>query len=305
MDDPPVDSPREEGKPGNSPVSIGLALVAVLGVVLGIGLVGRTVEPRRVAGTARVDPSVATGLRGSSPPRTAQPLGDNPLLAGGIAATPVACALPLFGRSDDQLAAYYEAALRCLNDVWTPVLQAANIPFRAPKLRVTAELPASACGDAPDVDTVAYYCGRDETIYMSTRRGLADGGGSQPPTHLATLSHEYGHHVQLLSGMLTAASQRIVAAGERSPVGLELTRRIELQANCFAGVFLFATAGQGSISRSLARRADQDFHEAVPEPAEQNTHGSPNNQGEWADRGYESGRTVDCNTWTAGPDVVR
>ncbi|GDY33102.1 neutral zinc metallopeptidase [Gandjariella thermophila] len=301
-----MDTPEDAAHPagtGNTPVGITVALLAVLAVVLGVGLVGRTVEPARVAGTARVNPSAPAGPHGSAPPRTAAPLGDNPLLAAGLAASPVTCALPPFGRSDDRLTAYYQAVVRCLNDAWAPVLRAADIPFRAPNLRITADLPASACGGAPDAEAVAYYCGRDETIYMSTRRGLANGGG-QAPTHLATLSHEYGHHVQLLSGMLTTASQRIVGTGERSATGLELTRRIELQANCFAGVFLSAAGGHGSISRSLAQQADRDFHDAVAEPAGDNTHGSPKHQGEWADRGFVSGRPADCNTWAAAPDAV-
>jgi uncharacterized protein len=295
-----ADSPPDRG---NSPVVIGAVLVAVLAVVLGAGLVGRTVEPRQVVGAARVDPAAVAGPRGSAVPRTAS-LGDNPLLAADIAAVPVTCALPPFGRSNDGLTTYYTAVVGCLNDAWNPVLREANIPFRPPKLQVATDLPASACGGAPDTDAVAYYCGRDETIYMSTRRELADGGGRLPPTHLATLSHEYGHHVQLLSGMLATASQRTVTAGEHSPDGLELTRRIELQANCFAGVFLAAAGGHGPISRSLARQAEGDFHDAAAEPAAENTHGSPRNQGTWADRGFGSGRPADCNTWTAPPAAV-
>jgi predicted metalloprotease len=231
-------------------------------------------------------------------------LGDNPLLGEEVQATGANCELPSFGRADERLTAYYLAVVGCLNDVWGSVLRAANIPFRPPVLRVTADLPDSSCGRAPNDETVAYYCGRDETIYMSTKRGLADGGGTRAPSHLATLSHEYGHHVQLLSGMLAAASRRIEDAGERSPSGLELTRRVELQANCLAGVFLFAAGGHGSLSTSLARQANQDFHNAVVEPAAENSHGSPSHQGWWADSGFGSGHPSACNTWNAPPDEV-
>jgi uncharacterized protein len=287
----------------------GLVLTVVFAVVLSVGLLGEMAGPRRVAGTALADPAATAGGHGPAAARSAAPravftLGDNPLLGEEVVATTTDCGLPSFARSDERLTAYYQALVRCLNDVWGSVLRAANVPFRAPVLRVTADLPDSACGRAPNDETVAYYCGRDETIYMSTRRGLADGGGMQAPSHLATLSHEYGHHVQLLSGMLTTASRQIEDAGERTPSGLELTRRVELQANCFAGVFLFAVSGRGSISRSLGRQANQDFHHAVVEPAAQNTHGSPSHQGQWADSGFGSGHPSSCNTWNAPPDEV-
>jgi predicted metalloprotease len=116
------------------------------------------------------------------------------------------------------------------------------------------------------------------------------------------LAHEYGHHVQALTGMLRAADSKIVDAGEETPAGLEMSRRIELQANCFAGMFLVAASG--SIGPGLAEEAAEDFHYAMEEPPEKNAHGSPDNQGEWASNGFTTGVTSSCNTYAASAEAV-
>jgi predicted metalloprotease len=293
----------------NNPVMLGAVFVLVVAFVLGIGQLSR---PRVVTGHAlagsRPAPSPTTPTEPSTPvrPRAVYRLADHPLLVKPVSLAPVTCQLPAFGVSDKQLAAYYTAGVECLDTAWAPLLASGNLPFEKPTLDASPELKDGPCGAAPESDhAVAYYCGRNRTIYMPTARLRENGGGNAPATHLATLAHEYAHHVQALTGLLRAADLKITDAGEKTPAGLEMSRRIELQANCFAGMFLTSAAGKGSVTAALARQAQDDFQYAVEEKPENNAHGSAANQAQWASTGFKSNSTAACNTFSApAPQVA-
>ncbi|MFD9705305.1 neutral zinc metallopeptidase [Lentzea sp. NPDC059081] len=290
----------------NNPVVLGAVFVLVVSFVLGIGQLSR---PRLVTGHALASsrPAPAASTNPSTPirPRAVYRLADHPVLTTPATLAQVTCALPQFGVTDQQLAAYYTAGVACLDEAWSPLLTAANLPFDKPVLDASADLKDGPCGAAPESDhAVAYYCGRNRTIYMPTSRLRDNGGGDAPATHLATLAHEYGHHVQALTGLLRAADLKISEAGERTPAGLEMSRRIELQANCFAGMFLSSAAGRGSVTQTLARQAQEDFQYAIEEQPENNAHGSAQNQANWATAGFKTNQTTACNTFAAEPHQV-
>lgn len=285
----------------NNPVVLAGVFVLVVAFVLGIGQLSR---PRVVTGHALAGsrPATSPSTEPSTPirPRAVYRLDDHPLLVKPVSLPQVTCAMPPFGVADGELAAYYAAGVACLDGAWGPLLTTANLPFDKPTLDASPELKDGPCGAAPESDhAVAYYCGRNRTIYMPTARLRDNGGGDAPATHLATLAHEYGHHVQALTGLLRAADLKITDAGEKTPAGLEMSRRIELQANCFAGMFLASAAGRGSVTASLARQAQEDFKFAVEEKPENNAHGSAQNQAQWAAAGFKANSTDACNTFAA------
>jgi uncharacterized protein len=293
-------------EPRNNPiVLVGVFSLIVLSV-LGLGGVSQLESPREISGRAVAAPgaTVAEPTVAEPPrPRAVHRLADHPLLTTPVRLPAVTCPLPGFGLSDTQLSAYYEAGVRCLDRAWRPALEQANLPFEPPALDTSPELGEGPCGSAPaESEAVAYYCGRNRTIYMPTQRLRNNGGGERAGSHLATLAHEYGHHVQALTGMLRAADGKIVDAGEETPAGLEMSRRIELQANCFAGMFLVAASE--SIGSGLAQEAAEDFRYAVTESPEKNAHGMPDNQAEWAAQGFSTGVTSSCNTYAAPADAV-
>ncbi|GAA1306886.1 neutral zinc metallopeptidase [Saccharothrix xinjiangensis] len=297
---------RTPEQPRNNPIALIGVFALIVSCVAGLGAVTQLESSRRIGGRPVAAPDFAPDpARGTEEPRprAVHRLADHPLLVTPTKLPAVACALPGFGLSDTQLSAYYKAGTACLDQAWRPVLEQANLPFSAPALDTSPELAEGPCGSAPaESEAVAYYCGRNRTIYMPTRRLRDNGGGERAGSHLATLAHEYGHHVQALSGMLRAADSKIVAAGERTPAGLEMSRRIELQANCFAGMFL--SAASGSIGPALATEAAEDFQYAVEEPPEENAHGNPENQAEWASNGFDAGTTTACNTYAAPTAAV-
>lgn len=291
---------------GNNPFALAGVFALVVAFVLGIGQLS---APQLVPGHAMAESSrpAAPTTEPSTPirPRAVYRLADHPVLVKPATLAPVTCDLPRFGVSDTQLAAYYTAGIACLDAAWGPLLTTANMPFEKPTLDASPTLQDGPCGAAPESDhAVAYYCGRNRTIYMPTSRLRSNGGGEAPATHLATLSHEYGHHVQALTGLLRAADMKITDAGEKTPAGLEMSRRIELQANCFAGMFLTSAAGRGAVTTSLAEQAQDDFQYAIEEKPENNAHGSAKNQANWASAGYKSNSTTACNTFSATPAQV-
>jgi hypothetical protein len=297
---------RTPEQPKNNPIVLIGVFSLIVSCVLGLGAVTQLESSRRIGGRPVAAPGGVpdTARETEDPrPRAVHRLADHPLLVTPVKLPAVACSLPGFGVSDTQLSAYYEAGTACLDQAWRPVLEQANLPFAPPALDTSPELGEGPCGSAPaESEAVAYYCGRNRTIYMPTRRLRDNGGGERAGSHLATLAHEYGHHVQALSGMLRAADGKIVAAGEQTPAGLEMSRRIELQANCFAGMFL--SAASGSIGSGLAAEAAEDFQYAVEEAPEDNAHGLPENQAVWASKGFEEGTTASCNTYAAPAAAV-
>jgi predicted metalloprotease len=141
---------------------------------------------------------------------------------------------------------------------------------------------------------VAFYCPRDRTIFMPRNR-VTDSMGSNQGGHIMVLAHEYGHHVQLLSGINQGLGVKMRGMTEDSPEYLELTRRMELQADCFSGMFITAASGRGSISKALGTAAANSFRSSVTDT----THGTVKHQTQWGTTGVKNNSTSACNTWVA------
>src|SRR2546429_6590521 len=295
----------------NSPLTTVSVLVLVLALVLSVALLGRDDlfnGPTTVAGSpvAAADQPQAAGAprpapdpgATTQPPKSVLETDTNPLLADGIGLAPVTCTLPAMSRDPERLRAYYQAAIGCLDQAWRPVLERVNEPFSSPRLEITAG--RSLCGEAPSAEeATAYYCSGGKVIFMPTDR-LLDQAGLSQAAHLAVLAHEYGHHVQALSGILISAYEKGQQYDKDSPEKLELTRRAELQANCFSGMFIAAITGRGSVSTKLGRAAADSFKDTVAD----NTHGSVKHQVRWGKAGFDNNKTAACNTWTVPADEI-
>ncbi|WP_037304172.1 neutral zinc metallopeptidase [Amycolatopsis orientalis] len=289
--------PRPESHRGKGTALVGVLIVVAL-TAAGMAIAG---GPRKIDGHAfPVDGAFAS--EGSKKeagaakpaPKEVRELETNPLLAEGVVLGAVTCRLPSISRDPAKLETYYKTFASCLAEAWKPALDQANEPTLTATVRVT--LPeTSACGKAPsENEAVAYYCGGDTTIYAPTEWMLGD-AGLERSRHLATMAHEYGHHVQRSSGILTAAAEKMSSPEEDSPADKELVRRIELQANCFGALALAAASGRGSISTSLANAALADYGRTD----DSETHGSRRNQLKWAKAGFSGKTTSACNTWAA------
>ncbi|MDJ0977899.1 MAG: neutral zinc metallopeptidase [Erythrobacter sp.] len=129
------------------------------------------------------------------------------------------------------------AALTSLNETWERTFAEQGVPFRQPTLRFkTASQFQTACGVGSKA-TGPFYCPADETIYIDV--GFYDqlarmSGENGDFARLYVVAHEYGHHIQTITGI----SGQIRSAQNANPrLANQLNVLMELQADCYAGVW--------------------------------------------------------------------
>lgn len=197
-----------------------------------------------------------------------------------------------------------------LNDAqatWARILpEQANVPYRKTRLVLFRDMTQSGCGFAQSASG-PFYCPVDQKVYVDLaffeelkQRFGAPGDFAQA----YVLAHEIGHHVQKLMGI----EPRVHEAMERNPdQANEYSVRLELQADCLAGVW-----GHSTQERRLLDPDDVDeglqAASAVGDDRLQRmagravnpeswTHGSAKDRAAWFRRGFESGRIADCDTF--------
>ncbi|GAA1965551.1 neutral zinc metallopeptidase [Amycolatopsis minnesotensis] len=281
--------------PRNSPLAIASVLLLVLLVVAAVVLVPkltRSADGSPVAGGQARESGRDAGQDSGGAP--VLPPEASPLLAPGVHLTPVTCALPGLKRTAEALLAFYQSGIGCLDTAWQGALGQAKRPFTKAGVQLS-EPQASGCGVAPSKnEATAYYCSGDRAIYMLRDRVL-EAADVIPAAHLAVLAHEYGHHVQELSGIMTAVELKMSSADESTPADKELSRRVELQANCFAGLFAAAASGRGDVTKAVADKAVSEFGNT----GDSDSHGTRKHQLWWARAGLGAADTSACNTFTA------
>lgn len=211
-----------------------------------------------------------------------------------------------------QIKAHILRTAKCMDQAWKAALEKAGIPFERPKWVIAAGRGRGPCGDFPQSNSAApYYCPRTMSVYASTK-AMANGNGEAAGyasfsawhgTYTAMMGHEYGHHVQQLTGLAQARWERSLASASESQ-RLALSRRLELQANCFAGMFMRAVAPTYPVP---AGRRDDLFafwSNVGDQPGWPRDHGSPPNNGVWFRQGWQKQRTHQCNTWAMPANAV-
>ena len=189
---------------------------------------------------------------------------------------------------------------------WERLFQARGETYRHAKLVLFRDAIQSACGFAQTA-TGPFYCPADEKVYIDL--GFYDElkqrfGAPGDFAEAYVLAHELGHHVQRLMG----TEARVREAQERRPeLANEYSVRLELQADCYAGVWGHETAQRqileaGDVEEGLQaaaavgddriqRMSGQGVH---PEAF---THGTSEQRVGWFKRGLQSGRPEDCDTF--------
>jgi predicted metalloprotease len=207
---------------------------------------------------------------------------------------------------EERLASFVSFVLDDAQNTWRQISQESGTPYRDAKLVLFRDAVQSACGFAESA-TGPFYCPADEKVYIDLgfyeelqQRFGAPGDFAQA----YVLAHEIGHHVQNLLG--TEAQVREMRT-RRADLANELSVRLELQADCYAGVWGHSTAQRqllesGDVEEGLAAAAavgDDRLQRmgggrVVPESF---THGSSAQRQEWFQRGFESGRPDACDTF--------
>lgn len=204
--------------------------------------------------------------------------------------------------TQDQNMQFARAIIGNLEDAWKQILPAqSRVPFRAPKLVVFTGQVQSACGYA-EAATGPFYCPGDYNLYLDfaffselQREFKAPGDFAQA----YVIAHEYGHHIQNLTGVM----DKVQRAGSNNRLSVAL----ELQADCYAGIWANYAAKQGRLEtgdaeeaiRAAAAVGDDMIQKrtqgyVVPDSF---THGSAQQRMQYFAKGMQSGSMQQCQTF--------
>jgi uncharacterized protein len=205
---------------------------------------------------------------------------------------------------------FSRVVLASTEDVWAAKFRSAELPrygqapgaYVDPTLVVFAEAVGTGCGNATSA-VGPFYCPRDRRLYIDpgfyqvmAKRLRAPGDFAQA----YVIAHEVGHHVQNLIG---ASSLHLRGESKN-----ETSVRVELQADCFAGVW-------GRTARSSLAINDEDLREAINAAhaigddalghanVAEHTHGTSAQRMRWFRRGFDTGDARECNTFKVARDL--
>lgn len=235
------------------------------------------------------------------------------------------------GTAPEQLSAEQKEAsdfvgtiLADTEDTWTPIFQQLGQSYVAPKLVLFNGRVQSACGTAESA-MGPFYCPSDQKVYIDTQffkemRQQMGISGDKNQTELSrqdqagdfaqayVVAHEVGHHIQNLLG-ISSQVQRTQAQANRTQAN-QLSVRLELQADCFAGIWAnrnqertqFLEAGDVEEAMDAAQKIGDDYlqkratGQVVPDSF---THGTSQQRMHWFETGLKSGDLNQCDTFNS------
>jgi len=235
------------------------------------------------------------------------------LLGGGEGPSPNAPvarhANPARDRQEQPLVQFVSFVLNDTQKTWEQVLpEQAGRPYRHAKLVLFRNYTQSGCGGAESA-TGPFYCPRDEKVYIDL--GFYDElrqrfGAPGQFAQAYVLAHEIGHHVQKILGT-EARVQRMNQGNRRMDNALSV--KVELQADCYAGVWAHSTQQrnlleQGDIKSALGAAAavgdDRLQRMSTGHVAPDSfTHGSSAQRMHWFQQGFDNGSIAACDTFAA------
>ena len=211
---------------------------------------------------------------------------------------------------EEELKQFVAVVLADTEDVWHAVFQQEGRTYDEPRLVLFTGAVDSGCGYAQSA-VGPFYCPADEQVYLdlSFFGELAQRFGAAGDFAQAyVVAHEVGHHVQHELGILGQVDEARGRVGKTEANALSV--RLELQADCFAGVFAYhadATKGvlePGDIAEAMTAAAaigdDRLQKDATGTVRPDSfTHGTSEQRQRWFNAGYRSGRIGDCDTFNA------
>ena len=212
------------------------------------------------------------------------------------------------GPPQDEMGKFISAVLAQNEDIWTKVLpQQANRKYVPPKLVLFSGVDRSGCGTAQSA-MGPFYCPNDQRVYLDLsffqemQRKLGGGGDF---AYAYVVGHEVGHHIQNLLGILPKVNELRQRISERESNALSV--RVELQADCIAGVWAYNLQAMDRVEpgdideamRTASAIGDDKLQQqgrgvVVPDSF---THGSSAQRTRWFNTGFKSGSLQSCDTF--------
>ncbi|GAA1593847.1 hypothetical protein GCM10009789_54920 [Kribbella sancticallisti] len=295
--------------------------VVLICAALGVTATAGVVAVRRTGADGPVTSSVATVSAPTTPPQaqkttptptpTPEPTGPTAKVPPLAAENRTVLQNPLYqvGRipaskckeptsratSVSKVRTYYTQFLSCLNKAWAQVMREAGFQFYPPQLQVYSGKPANQfC----NLTSTAVYC--NGIIYMNADYDLKNQRSYDPlwtrTTMAFLIAHEYGHHVQAMTGILEASHTRENHISGKDAQLVE-SRRRELQASCLSGVYLGADKQFFPARGTWLQKWRWTVRNRGDEWNPQRTHGHKNNHSRWSRAGFEAADPAACNTF--------
>lgn len=208
---------------------------------------------------------------------------------------------------DEEAAKFTKVILADTEDTWGAIFKDMGRQYPQPKLVMYRGATRTACGTGQSV-MGPFYCPADSTVYIDLSfydemRNKLGAGGDFAQGYV--IAHEVGHHVQKLLGIESKVRQLQQNASQAEANRLSV--KMELQADCFAGVWGYNMQKQdymetGDLQEALNaaeaigddRLQQQSQGRVVPDSF---THGTPQQRYTWFKRGFDSGDPAQCNTF--------
>lgn len=211
----------------------------------------------------------------------------------------------------NQSAQFASAVLETTEEVWGNIFKASGSQYKDPGMVLYTGGTRGGCGTAQSA-MGPFYCPLDQKVYLDVNFFNEMAKQMQAPGDFAqayVIAHEVGHHVQNLIGILSRVQREKQGASKAQQNALQV--RVELQADCFAGVWAnhvkslpgvtmdpgdFAEAIQAAhaVGDDTLQRKARGY--VVPESF---THGSAAQRQSWFKKGYTTGSVDSCNTFAA------
>ena len=203
---------------------------------------------------------------------------------------------------------YLNAVFSDAQRFWQQEFSQSGVQYAPARLVLFASAVHSACG--AQSGTGPFYCGADRTVYLdlSFFQLLARHAGVGPFGQAYIVGHELGHHVQHLIGV----DRRVAALDQHDPNGANARSvRVELQADCMAGVWAHSSQARGQLTEAdlgdalkTAALVGDDFQQHAAGRAVDSalwTHGSSAERQHWLTTGFRSGHPGSCDTFVSNP----
>jgi len=203
------------------------------------------------------------------------------------------------------LAPYLRSLVKCFNSAFEGPLTKQGFTVTTPKVKTYKGTTKTPCGQLGSNTNPAFYCAG--TIYWP----VSSDDGREAYTfarlgYVGLAAHEYGHHIQAMTGILYGYGARYAEEDRKGRYGL--SRRLELQAQCFEGVFLAHTRKSIKMSdrdRDEIRAWHSFTGDEDPPSSRKPDHGTSKAQLAWLNKGLDGADFGRCNTWSASSKSVK
>ncbi|PWL17060.1 flagellar biosynthesis protein FlgM [Falsochrobactrum shanghaiense] len=210
--------------------------------------------------------------------------------------------------SNDETTQFARTVLAETEDVWNGIFQSRGQNYTPPTMVLFSDSVSSACGLASSASG-PFYCPGDRKLYIDLTffNELANRfGASGDFAQAYVLAHEVGHHVQNLLGILPKFNQMRQSMNEAQ--ANQMSVRVELQADCFAGVWGYYTEQKGILESGDLEEALNAAHQIGDDTLQRRSqgyvvpdsfnHGTSAQRAKWFQRGFDSGKLDACDTFS-------